>query len=148
MNVTFWGVEEDVTTLVKHPAVMPCSDGWSHAPYGKLGQGRPHPRCYGTFPRYIRKYVREEQILGLEEAIRRMTSMPGTRLGLKDRGLIKEGLWADITVFDPEKIKENSSFNNPHQYPDGIQHVIVNGELTIENGKHTGNLAGKILRKK
>jgi N-acyl-D-aspartate/D-glutamate deacylase len=77
-----------------------------------------------------------------------MTSMPSTRLGLKDRGLIKEGLWADITVFDPEKINDNGTFTNPHQYPDGIPYVIVNGELAIKDGKHTGNLTGRILRKK
>jgi N-acyl-D-amino-acid deacylase len=147
MNVTFWGNEEDVTTMVRHPAVMPCSDGWILAPFGPLGAGKPHPRCYGAFPRYIRRYVREERVFTLEEAVRRMTSMPASRMGLQDRGLLLEGLKADITVFDPEKVKDLSTFENPHVYPEGISTVIVNGAITVDNGEHTGALNGKILKK-
>jgi N-acyl-D-amino-acid deacylase len=147
MNVTFWGNEEDVTTMVQHPAMMPCSDGWILAPYGPLGAGKPHPRCYGAFPRYIRRYVREEKVLTLEEAVRRMTSMPASRMGLQDRGLLLEGMKADITVFDPENVKDLSTFENPHVYPEGISTVIVNGAITVDNGEHTGALNGKILKK-
>ena len=147
MNVTFWGNEEDVTTMVQHPAVMPGSDGWMHAPHGPLGAGKPHPRCYGAFPRYIRRYVREEKTLTLEEAVRRMTSMPASRMGLQDRGLLREGMKADITVFDPENVKDRGTFENPHVYPEGVSTVIVNGAITVDNGEHTGALNGKILKK-
>lgn len=145
MNITFWGTEEDVDTMVKHPAVMPCSDGWILAPTGPLGAGKPHPRCYGAFPRYIDQYVKEKKLLGLEDAIRRMTSMPATRLGIQDRGLIREGLKADLTIFDPEKVKDTATYSDPHSYPEGIIHVIINGKITIEKGKHTGALSGEIL---
>ncbi|MCW4048484.1 MAG: amidohydrolase family protein [Candidatus Bathyarchaeota archaeon] len=148
MNVSFWGVEEDVSTLVKHSAVMPCSDGWSHAPYGKLGEGKPHPRCYGAFPRYIRKYVREQRFFHLEEAVRRMTSMPAQRLGLQNRGLIRIGFTADLTVFDPEAVIDKATYSEPHQYPEGIPYVVVNGELVINEKMHTGALPGKVLRKR
>jgi N-acyl-D-aspartate/D-glutamate deacylase len=147
MNVTFWGNEEDVTTMVQHPAVMPCSDGWMHAPFGPLGAGKPHPRCYGAFPRYIRRYVREEKVLKLEEAVRRMTSLPASRMGLQDRGVLFEGMKGDVTVFDPEKVKDLSTFENPHVYPEGIKTVIVNGAITVDNCEHTGALNGKILKK-
>ena len=148
MNVSFWGVEEDVTMLVRHHAVMPCSDGWLHAPYGQLGSGKPHPRCYGAFPRYIRKYVNEQGVFPLEEAVRRMTSMPAHRLGLNDRGLIREGFMADLTVFDPETVKDNATYSDPHRYPDGIKYVVVNGEVTIRDGEHTGALNGSVLRRR
>ncbi len=147
MNITFWGAQEDVDTLVKHPAVMPCSDGWAHAPYGELGQGKPHPRCYGAFPKYLHTYVVEKKFFTLEEAIRRMTSMPAARLGLQDRGVIKRGMVADLTVFDPATVKDRGTFKEPHCYPEGIPYVIVNGRVAIEKGEHTGVLAGKILRK-
>ena len=147
MNVTFWGDEEDVDTLIRHPAVMPCSDGWGHAPYGPLGQGKPHPRCYGAFPRYLRVYAMEKHLFTLEEAVRRMTSMPASRLGLQGRGLIREGMAADITIFDPLVIRDTATYNEPHSYPEGIPYVIVNGNLAIDRGDHTGVLAGKILRK-
>jgi N-acyl-D-aspartate/D-glutamate deacylase len=147
MNVTFWGRERDVTTMVKHPAVMPCSDGWMHAPFGPLGAGKPHPRCYGAFPRYIRRYVNEERVLTLEDAIRRMTSMPASRMGLQDRGIIREGMKADVTVFDPNRIKDLATFEKPHVYPEGVEYVIVNGALIVEGNEHTGALNGEILKK-
>ena len=147
MNVSFWGNEEDVTTMVKHPAVMPCSDGWMHAPFGPLGAGKPHPRCYGAFPRYFRRYVNEEKILTLEDAVRRMTSMPASKIGLQDRGIVLEGMKADITVFDPSRLKDLATFEKPHVYPEGIELVLVNGAITVENGEHTGVLNGEILKK-
>lgn len=147
MNVTFWGNEEDVTTMVQHPAVIPCSDGWMHAPFGPLGAGKPHPRCYGAFPRYVKRYVNEERVLTLEEAVRRMTSMPAARMGIQDRGLLVEGMKADITVFNPDSISDQSTFENPHVYPYGIEYVMVNGEMTVSKREHTGALNGKILKK-
>ena len=145
MNITFWGVEEDVDTLVKHPAVMPCSDGWLLAPSGPLSAGKPHPRCYGAFPRYLDQYVKQKHILRLEEAIRRMTSLPASRLGLQDRGILKEGMNADITIFDLKEFKDLGTFQDPHQHPEGIRYVIVNGEIIIDEGKNTGKLNGEIL---
>ena len=147
MNVTFWGVEGDVDTLVRHPCVMPCSDGWVHAPYGRLGEGKPHPRCYGAFPRYLRLYARERGVFTLEEAVRRMTSMPAQRLGLQERGLLRVGMAADIVVFDAERVKDVATFSDPHRYPEGIPYVVVNGEVTVSEGEHTGALAGRVLRR-
>ncbi len=147
MNVTFWGEQDDVDTLVKHPAVMPCSDGWNHAPYGPLSQGCPHPRCYGAFPRYLHTYAVEKKLFTLEEAIRRMSSMPASRLSLQNRGLLKEGMVADLTLFNPKTVRDTATFKEPHKYPDGIPIVIVDGKIVIEQGEHTGILAGKILRK-
>lgn len=148
MNITLWGEQEDVDVLVAHPAVMPCTDGWAHAPYGELAQGKPHPRCYGAFPRYLHTYAVKSKLFTLEEAIRRMTSMPSSRLGLHDRGVIREGMKADLTIFDPAKVRDTGTFTDPHRYPEGIPYVVVNGRLAINEGKHTGALAGKILRKK
>jgi len=147
MNIIFWGEEDDVDVLTVHPAVLPCSDGWAHAPYGELGQGKPHPRCYGAFPRYFRTNT-DKGLFTLEEAVRRMTGMPASRLRLADRGILREGMAADITVFDPVKVKDTATFTAPHSYPEGIPYVIVNGEVVIDAGEHTGALAGKILRKK
>ena len=147
MNITFWGTEEDVDTMIRHPAVMPCSDGWILAPTGPLGAGKPHLRCYGAFPRYIDQYVKQKKILGLEEGIRRMTSMPATRLGIQDRGIIRAGMKADITIFNLEKIKDTATFSDPHRYPEGIEYVIINGETTVEKGRHTGALSGEILKR-
>jgi N-acyl-D-amino-acid deacylase len=123
------------------------TDGYSLAPYGILGKGKPHPRSYGTYPRVLAKYVRESRLLTIENAIRKMTSLPAQKLGLQDRGLIKEGMYADIVVFDPEKVTDKATFADPHQYAEGIQYVIVNGKTVVEKGKHTGSLSGRVLRK-
>ena len=140
--------EGGIIRALKHPAMLIGSDGWALAPYGDLHVGTPHPRCYGTYPRILGKYVREEGVLTIQEAIRKMTSFPGQRLGLRDRGLLREGMWADIMIFDPEKIVDRATFNDPHRYPEGIEYVLVNGQVVIEKGKHTGVLAGKVLRRK
>lgn len=147
MNVTFWGEEEDVDTMVQHPAVMPCSDGWVLAPTGQLSSGKPHPRCYGAFPRYLDQYVKKKKLLTLEEAVRRMTSMPAARLGLQDRGLLREGMKADITVFNPGMVKDLGTFDDPHRYPEGIEYVIINGSITLKNSEQTGATDGEILVK-
>ncbi len=137
--------EEDVRTVMRHPIAMVGTDGYSFAPYGVLGKGKPHPRSYGTFPRILGKYVRDEHLLTLEEAVRKMTSLPARRLRLKQRGLILEGMWADIAIFNPKEIRDRATFTDPHQYPEGIEYVLVNGKVVVERGEHTGTLAGKVL---
>ena len=141
LMVVFGMSEEDVAYILKHPAVMVASDGIP-------SDGKPHPRYFGTFPRILGKYVREEKLMGLPEAIRKMTSMPAQRLGLQDRGMLKEGMWADITIFDAQEVKDKSSFVDPHNPPVGIQYVLVNGQVAVRNGHFTGTHAGKVLRKK
>jgi N-acyl-D-amino-acid deacylase len=131
--------EEKMVLGLRHPLGMICTDG--------LLGGRPHPRVYGTFPRVLGKYVRERKAISLEEAIRKMTSLPARRLGLKDRGVLAEGKAADIVVFDPATVADQATYDNPRQYPIGIWHVIVNGVLSVEGGKHTGKLGGKVLAK-
>jgi N-acyl-D-amino-acid deacylase len=146
MIVIFTMCERDMCTVLKHPATMIGSDSDSTAPYGVLGKGKPHPRTYGTFPRVLREYARRKKLLTLENAIRKMTSFPAQKLRLNDRGLIRKGMWADITVFNPEKIVDKATYLNPHQYPSGIEYVIVNGKLVIADGKHTRELPGTVLR--
>jgi dihydroorotase/N-acyl-D-amino-acid deacylase len=134
--------EEDVVRIMQHPYTMHASDGG----LAKFGEDHPHPRAYGTFPRILGRYVREQNVLTLEEAIRKMTSLPAQRLNLHDRGVIQEGKVADITVFDAEKVIDKSTFEKPHQYPEGIQYVIVNGVVTVDPGGMTANRGGKVLR--
>jgi len=138
--VTFWGNEETVTTAMRHPVQMVGTDG--------LLGGKPHPRVYGTCPRILGKYTREEQVLTLEDAIRKMTSLPAQRFGFQDRGLIREGLAGDLVIFDPKQIIDKATFEDPHQYSEGIEYVLVNGTVVKKGDTHTGNLPGKILRHK
>jgi len=137
--------EDDVRRVMTHPSQMVGSDSWSVAPHGIMSGGKPHPRFYGTYPRILGKYVREEGVLTIEDAIRRMTSLPAQRFRLKDRGLIMEGMWADITIFDRERIMDRASYDDPHKYPEGIEYVLVNGQIALERGKNTGVHAGKVL---
>jgi N-acyl-D-amino-acid deacylase len=108
--------------------------------------GNPHPRFYGTFPRILGKYVREEKLLTLEEAVRKMTSLAASRMGLLDRGVLREGMAADIVVFDPDTIIDKATFEKSHQYSVGISEVVVNGSTVIRGGEHTGAKPGKALR--
>jgi len=140
--------EDDVTTVISHPLASIGSDGESVCPYGPLGESIVHPRSYGTFPRVIRRYAIEKKVFPLEEAIRKMTSWPAERIGIKDRGILSRGMAADIVVFDPNRIKDKATFENPHQFPEGITHVIVNGSVTISEGAHTKERAGQVLRHK
>lgn len=133
--------EYDMDNYMKSPYVMISSDG-SITEYGR---GRPHPRSYGNWPRVLSVFVKEKGLLTWEEAIKKMTSMPANRLGLFDRGIIREGMTADIVVFCPETIKDTADFINPHQYPEGIPYVLVNGKLVVNEGKHTGVRSGRIL---
>lgn len=135
--------EEDVRRIMQHPLAMVASDGGLVVP----GRGHPHPRSYGTFPRVLGHYVREEGIIGLELALRKMTALPAERLGFTDRGVIKEGSKADITIFNPKTIIDVGTFEDPHQYPKGISYVIVNGQITLSKDKLTSNRAGQVLRK-
>jgi N-acyl-D-amino-acid deacylase len=137
--------EEDVRYAMQVPWVSVGSDGTAVRPDGILGQGKPHPRWYGTFPRVLGRYVREEKVLSLEEAIKKMTSLNAEKLGIGDRGLLKEGKRADITIFNADKIIDKATFENPHQYPEGIEYVIVNGVLVIDKGQHLGTKPGKVL---
>jgi N-acyl-D-amino-acid deacylase len=144
--VDFSMSEEDVRTVMKHPLSMIGSDGWALAPYGVLSESKTHPRSYGTYPRILGKYVREEKVLSLEEAIRKMTSLPAQKLGLTDRGLVRERMWADVVVFDPKRVVDEARYEDPHRYPAGIKYVLVSGELVVDRGEHTGTLSGKVLR--
>lgn len=143
--VGFGMSEENTIATLSHPLVMIASDGSALAPYGPLHRGQPHPRNYGTFPRFLGYYVHEKKILGLPEAIKKITFMPAAKLGLKDRGAIKEGFFADLVVFDPQKIIDRATYTEPEQYPIGIDYVIVNGKVVIDQGEHTGQFPGKFL---
>ena len=139
--------EDDVEYMLNHPLGMVGSDGSSLAPYGPLSQGVPHPRNYGTFPRVLQVYVRERNVLTLEQAVRKMTGAPAEKLGLTDKGFVHSGLDADLVLFDPATVTENATFGDPHQYPTGIDLVMVNGQVVVDNGEHTGKLPGKVLRR-
>jgi N-acyl-D-amino-acid deacylase len=143
-SAVFHGMsEDDVKNIMRYPFNMFASD----ATIRILNSGNPHPRGYGTNARVLGKYVREEKVLTLEEAIRRMTSLPAQKFQLNNRGLLREGFAADILVFNEHEVKDLSTFSQPHQYSSGFKYVLVNGVLTVENGEHTGARAGKSLRK-
>jgi N-acyl-D-amino-acid deacylase len=138
--------EADVALALVQPWTSVNNDSAGTSPAGLLGQDHPHPRAYGTFPRILRKYVREEHRLTLEDAIRKFTALPAARMGLADRGLIKRGMWADLTVFDPDTITDRASFDAPNQLSTGMQWVLVNGVAVIDDGKPTGARPGRVLR--
>jgi len=138
--------DENTELILKHPLVMLCSDGSALTPDGLLGQGVPHPRNYGTFPRFLGHYVREKKLISLPQAIKKMTSMPAMKMGILDRGAVKEGHYADLVIFDPATIIDKATYPEPEQYPEGIDYVIVNGRIVIDHGQQTGELPGKILR--
>ena len=133
---------DDVDLIMQHPMTSIASDG----PMTVFGVGSPHPRTYGTFARVLGSYVRERNILSLEEAVRKMTSLPAQILSIKQRGLIKEGFYADVAIFDPKTILDKATFEDPHQYAIGVISVIVNGEIVIDQGVHNGNKPGRVLR--
>jgi len=139
--IAFDMVNSDVEYFMKQPYVMTSSDG--EIPL--FGQGLPHPRTYGTFTRKIRAYVLDREILSLEHAVRAATGLPATMLGFKDRGLVREGYIADITIFDSSKIRDRATYEKPHQYSEGIDYVLIDGKTVIDNGVFTGILAGKPL---
>ncbi len=139
-------IEEDLQVIMKAPFVMVGSDGRALSTEGILSAGPPHPRSFGTFPRVISKYVFGQRVLNIEDAIRKMTSMPAQRLNIQDRGYLKKGFKADIVIFDPEIITDNATFDSPRIYPSGIDYVLVNGQVVINNGKRTNAKPGMVLR--
>ncbi|HUQ15543.1 MAG TPA: D-aminoacylase [Gemmatimonadales bacterium] len=145
--VAVFGMSEpDVALALEQPWVSVNCDSEGAAPEGALSRSHPHPRAYGTFPRILRKYVREEKRLTLEDAVRKFTSLPAQRMRLVDRGVLKLGMWADVVVFDPEAIRDRVTFAQPHQLAEGMRWVLVNGVPVIADGKATGTLPGKVLR--
>lgn len=136
----FYGCEEDVRAIMQSDCMTVCSDG--------IVGGKPHPRVYNTCARFLGKYVRDDAVLSIPQAVRRMTSFPAQRLGLQDRGLLREGMVADITVFDPDAIIDTGTYAEPNRHPIGISHVLVAGRIAVENGKLTGTRAGRVLRRR
>jgi dihydroorotase/N-acyl-D-amino-acid deacylase len=145
-RVVFAMTEEDLKMGMGQPWVSFCTDATARALDGPLSESRPHPRAYGSFPRILAQYVRQSNILSLEDAIRKMTSLPAQRVGLKNRGILKEGFFADVVVFDPATVTDKATFESPHQYSEGIDLVLVNGLPVWEGNKFTGNLPGRVLR--
>jgi N-acyl-D-amino-acid deacylase len=146
-GVAVFGMSQpDVTLALQQPWVAIDNDSSGTSPEGILGQEHPHPRAYGTFPRILRKYVREDKELTLEDAIRKFSALPAQRLRLTDRGVLKAGMWADIAIFDPATIHDLATFENPNQLSQGMDYVLVNGVPVIDQGKMTGTLPGKVLR--
>lgn len=143
--IGFAMTEENVSMFLSHPLGMPASDGSVYSPAGKLGESMPHPRSYGTMPRFFGKYVREQRLMNLETAVHKATALPASRLALKDRGLLIPGYRADIVVFDPDTIIDNATFADPHKFASGIEHVFVNGIWTIKNGKASGEMGGALI---
>ena len=137
--------EDDVKAAMQFPWVSVGTDSSAMKPEGELGRGQPHPRTYGTFPRILGHYVRDEHVLTLPEAIRKMTSLAASQLRIKDRGEVKTGYFADLVVFDPAKVADTSTYEKPQTYPVGIDAVIVNGVVTVREGRHTGAHAGRAL---
>jgi len=146
-GVAVFGMSQpDVTLALQQPWVSIDNDSEGTSPEGLLGQAHPHPRAYGTFPRVLSKYVREDKALSLEDAIRKFTALPAQRMRLTNRGVLKAGMWADVVIFDPSTVRDRASFDNPNQLSEGMEYVLVNGVPVIDRGKMTGALPGKVLR--
>ena len=146
-GVAVFGMSQpDVTLALQQPWVSVDNDSEGTSPEGLLGQAHPHPRAYGTFPRILSKYVREDKALSLEDAIRKFTALPAQRMRLTDRGVLKTGMWADVVVFDPATVRDRATFDNPNHLSEGMEYVLVNGVPVIHQGKMTGALPGKVLR--
>ena len=138
--------EADVRYVLAKPWVCIGSDSRANAPYGALSFGKPHPRSYGTFPRVLGHYARDEGVITLEDAVRKMTSLTASRLGLRDRGTVREGAWADLVVFDPDRIIDTATYDEPHRYPAGIDHVVVNGVVVTYGDETLSDRPGRFLR--
>ena len=133
--------EQDVERIMRHVATAIGSDGGVSV----FGEGVPHPREYGTFARVLGRYVRERGVLALEDAVRKMSGATAQRLGIRDRGLLREGLFADVAVFDPARVRDRATFDDPHQYAEGVEYVLVNGVVVVDGGEHTGARPGRII---
>ena len=146
-SVAVFGMSQpDVTLALQQPWVSVDNDSEGTSPDGLLGRAHPHPRAYGTFPRILSKYVREEKALTLEDAIRKFAALPAQRMRLTDRGVLKAGMWADVVIFDPARVRDRATFDEPNQLSEGMEYVLVNGAPVIDQGKMTGALPGKVLR--
>ena len=144
--IYFMMSEDDMRAAMKSPLVSFCTDSGSRATDGPLAGSKSHPRGWGSYPRILGSYVRDEKLLTLEDAIHKMTGAPAARVGLKERGVIKEGMFADITIFDPAKVIDQATFESPNQYPIGIEYVLVNGKISVDKGQRTAALGGRVLR--
>jgi N-acyl-D-amino-acid deacylase len=144
--VVFGMSEADVKQIMQSPYSMVCSDGLGISPSGAYTRGKPHPRYYGAFPRVLSHYVKEKKIISFPAAIRKMTSMPAQRIGLKDRGLLVKGFKADLVIFDPTSIRDEATFTDPHKFPKGINYVLVNGQLVVDNGNQLDVLSGEVIK--
>ena len=144
--IYFMMSEADMRAAMQSPFVNFCTDSPARATDGPLAGTKSHPRGWGTYPRILGRYVREERLLSLETAIHKMTGGPAARVGLRDRGLLREGMFADITIFNPETVLDRATFENPNQYPSGIEYVLVNGQISVDQGQRSRALAGRILR--
>jgi N-acyl-D-amino-acid deacylase len=138
--------EDNLRKKLRLPWVSFASDSGSMAPEGVFLRSNPHPRGYGNFARWLGRYVRDERLVPLEEGIRRLTSLPAETLGIKERGRLAERMFADIVVFDPASIQDHATFEKPHQYSTGVQHVFVNGVHVLRDGEHTGATPGQVVR--
>ena len=138
--------EDDMRAAMRAPFVSFCTDSGARAQDGPLAGAKSHPRGWGSYPRILGRYVRELNLLTLEQAVHKMSGMPAARVGLKDRGQLRDGMFADITIFDPQKVIDRATFEAPNQHPDGIKYVIVNGQISVDDGKRTPALAGRALR--
>ena len=146
MMIMFVSSEENLRLLLSRPDIMIGTDGTGIAGQDNLRRSSPHPRNYGTCPRLLGHYARDEKVLSLEDAVRKMSGLPAQWLGLEDRGLIREGSRADLVLFDPETVMDRATFENPHQFPDGVHHVLVNGQFVVRNRALTGKRPGTVLR--
>jgi N-acyl-D-amino-acid deacylase len=144
-TVYFHHSEEDMRYALKQPWVSIGSDGTAVTTVGPLAGGNPHPRYFGTFPRVLGRYVREEHLLTLEDAIRKMTSANAAKIHQYDRGLLRVGMAADVTIFNADTIIDNATYEKPHQYASGVEYVMVNGKMVLDKGRHTGARPGMIL---
>ena len=144
--IYFMMSEADMRAAMQSPFVSFCTDSGARATDGPLAGSKSHPRGWGSYPRILGRYVRDEKLLSLETAVHKMTGAPAARVGLRERGLIKEGVFADITVFDPAKVIDRATFESPNQYPAGIEYVLVNGKISVDKGQRTPALAGRVLR--
>jgi len=143
--VAFTQNQDETDMVLEHPWGMVGSDAGCRAPAGPLGRANPHPRAYGSFPLYLRRYVVEKRTLTIAEAVRKITSLPAAMFGLAERGLIRPGFHADLVIFDLDRVRDRATFARPHQFPEGIEYVIVNGKVTVASGAHTGEKAGRFL---
>ena len=144
--IYFMMSEDDMRAAMRAPFVSFCTDSGARAKDGPLAGAKSHPRGWGSYPRILGRYVREEHLLTLEQAINKMTGLPAARVGLRDRGRLRQGLYADITIFDPRRVLDRATFETPNQYPEGIKYVIINGRISVDDGRRTTALAGRVLR--